>query len=81
MAVYRFRVKGNGSCGSVKYTEGMNIEVADTSARKGENPFNTKVEKLFIQEFADKYHLNQDFSTVNAIRGLFKRDILEVEEM
>ena len=27
MAVYRFRVKGNGTVGNLKYTEGMNIEV------------------------------------------------------
>ena len=81
MAVYRFRVKGNGSSGVVKYTEGMNIEVADTSARSGENPFNSKIEKLFIQEFADKYNIVLDFSTTTAIKGIFKRDKLDVEEM
>jgi hypothetical protein len=59
----------------------MNIEVADTSARRGENPFNSKVEKLFIQEFADKYNIVLDFSTSTAIKGIFKRDRLDVEEM
>ena len=29
MAVYRFRIKGNGSAGGVKYTDGMNVEVAN----------------------------------------------------
>ncbi len=81
MAVYRFRVKGNGSIGSVKYTDGMNVEVADTLARKGDNPFNTRVEKIFIQEFASKYNLKQDFSTTTAIKGMFRRDRLDVIEI
>lgn len=32
MAVYRFRVKGSGSVGGVKYTDGMNVEVAVTGS-------------------------------------------------
>lgn len=81
MVVYRFRVKGNGSSGVVKYTDGMNVEVTDTTALKGANPYNTKIEKLFIQEFANKYNLKQDSSTISSIKGLFKRDRLEVQEM
>jgi hypothetical protein len=81
MAVYRFKVKGNGSIGGLKYTEGMNIEVSDTSAGKGQKPINTKVEKLFIQEFAHKYNLKEDFSTISNIKSLFNSDRLEVEEM
>jgi hypothetical protein len=81
MAVYRFRVKGNGSTGVVKYTDGMNIEVADSQGRKGDNPFNTRVEKLFVQEFASKYNLKDDFSTTSAIKAMFKRDRLDVTEI
>ena len=81
MAVYRFRVKGNGSCGVVKFTDGMNVEVTDLQARKGDNPFNTRTKKIFVQEFAGKYNLKQDFSTTSAIEAMFKRDRLEVQEI
>lgn len=81
MAVYRFRVKGNGSTGGVKYTDGMNVEVADPQARKGDSPFNTRVEKLFVQQFASKYNLKDDFSTTSAIKAMFKRDRLDVTEI
>ena len=79
MAVYRFRIKGNGTVGGVKYTDGMNIEVADTSARKGELPWNTRVEKLFIQEFADKYHVQT--SNLIHIKMLFNRHSCDVIEL
>lgn len=79
MAVYRFRVKGNGSSGGVKYTDGMNIEVAVTGLGSSGSPFNNIVEKLFIQEFAKKYNIQEkDFS---GIRMLFKRDRLDVQEI
>ena len=81
MAVYRFVVKGNGVCGVVKYTAGMNVEVADTQARKGDNPFNTRTKKIFVQEFASKYDIKQDFSTISAIEAMFKRDRLDAQEI
>ena len=79
MAVYKFRVKGNGTAGGIKYTEGMNIEVVDSSARKGANPWNTKVEKLFIQEFAQKY--NVTIANSSGIKMLFKRERCDVTEL
>jgi len=81
MAVYRFTVKNNGVCGVVRYTAGMNVEVADTQARQGDNPFNTRTKKIFIQEFASKYNLKQDFSTTSALEAMFKRDKLDAQEI
>jgi hypothetical protein len=79
MAVYQFRIKKNGSAGGVKYTEGMNIEVIDPKARKGENPWNTKVKDLFIQEFAKKYNVGAN--NLSGIKMLFNRDSCDVTEM
>ena len=76
-AVYKFRVKGNGSAGNVKYTDGMNVEVAASRSSVFETPFNTTVEKIFIQEFARKY--NVEPSSYSGIKMLFKRDYLDVE--
>ena len=77
-AVYRFRVKGNGSAGGVKYVDGMNIEVAVTGI--GANtPFNNIVEKLFVQEFARKYNIEPRFHS--SIKTLFRRERLDVERM
>lgn len=77
-AVYRFRVKGNGTSGGVKYVDGMNIEVAVTGI--GANtPFNNIVEKLFVQEFARKYNIEPRFHS--SIKTLFRRERLDVERM
>jgi len=61
MAVYRFRVKGNGSVGVVKYTDGMNIEVTDLQARKGDNPFNTRTKKILFKSLQANTILNKIF--------------------
>ena len=79
MPVYRFRVKGNGSTGGVKFTEGMNVEVAITGFGSNSSPFNNIVEKLFVKEFARKYNVEKRF--VQNINGLFKRDRLDVEKL
>ena len=77
-AVYRFRVKGNGSAGGVKYVDGMNIEVA-VSGLGADTPFNNIVEKLFVQEFARKYNIEPRLHT--SIKSLFRRERLDVERM
>lgn len=77
-AVYRFRVKGNGTAGGVKYVEGMNIEVA-VSGLGASNPFNNIVEKLFVQEFARKYNIEARHHS--AIKMLYKRDRVDFERM
>ncbi len=79
MAVYRFRIKGNGTAGGVKYTDGMNIEVVDPRARKGENPWNTTVKVLFVQEFSKKYNI--EARNASGIKMLFDRDSCDVEEL
>ncbi len=76
-AVYRFRVKGNGSVGGVQYVDGMNIEVAVSGLGAGGSPFNNIVEKLFVQEFARKYNVEPRFHS--SIKSLFKRDRLDVD--
>lgn len=76
-AVYRFRVKGNGSAGGVQYVDGMNIEVAVSGLGAGGSPFNNIVEKLFVQESARKYNVEPRFHS--SIKSLFKRDRLDVE--
>ena len=76
----QFRIKGNGTCGAVKFTDGMNVEVTNISERrKGANPFNTTVEKLFVQEFANKYHIEP--KNISAIRMLFNRQRCDVTEL
>jgi len=79
MAVYRFRVKGNGSSGGVKYTDGMNVEVAVTGLGSQGSPFNNVVEKLFVQEFARKYNVEPRQHL--GIKALFKRSYLDVEQI
>lgn len=76
-AVYRFRVKGSGSAGGVKYADGMNIEVAVNGLGASGTPYNTVVEKLFVQEFARKYNIEPRFHF--GIKMLFKHDRLDVE--
>lgn len=76
-AVYRFRIKGSGSCGTVKYTDGMNIEVAVKGSSAKSSPFNTHVKDLFVQEFARKYNLEPN--SHSSIKPLFNRDRLDVE--
>jgi hypothetical protein len=76
-AVYRFRIKGNGSAGGVKYADGMNVEVAVTGLGSGGSPFNNIVEKKFVEEFARKYNIEPRFHS--GIRMLFKRDSVDVE--
>lgn len=76
-AVFRFRIKGNGTAGGVKYVDGMNIEVAVSGFGASGSPFNTTVEKLFVQEFARKYNIEPRFHS--SIKMLFKRDRLDVE--
>jgi hypothetical protein len=75
-AVFRYRIKGNGTAGGVKYVDGMNIEVA-VSGIGAESPFNNMVEKLFIQEFARKYNIEPRFHT--GIKMLYNRQYLDVE--
>jgi len=76
-AVYRFRIKGNGSAGGVKYADGMNVEVAVTGLGSGGSPFNNIVEKKFVEEFARKYNIEPRF--YSGIRMLFKRDSVNLE--
>jgi hypothetical protein len=75
--VYRFRVKGTGSAGGVKYADGMNVEVAISGLGASGSPFNSTVEKLFVQEFARKYNIESRFQT--GIKMLFKRENVDVE--
>jgi hypothetical protein len=77
MPVYRFRVKGNGSSGGVKYTEGMNIEVAVTGLGSNGSPFNNIVEKLFVQEFMSKYRVEERLKF--GVKAMFKSSRLDVE--
>lgn len=78
-AVYRFRIKGNGSAGGFKYVDGMNVEVAVSGLGAGGSPFNNIVEKLFVQEIARKYNVEPRFHS--GIKMLFKRDSVDVEIM
>lgn len=78
-AVYRFRIKGNGSAGGFKYVDGMNVEVAVSGLGAGGSPFNNIVEKLFVQEIARKYNIEPRFHS--GIKMLFKRDSVDVEIM
>jgi len=79
MAVFRFRVKGNGSSGGVKYTDGMNVEVAVTGLGSSGSPFNTITKKIFVQEFAQKYNVEPRLK--NGIEALFISSRLDVEEI
>lgn len=76
-AVYRFRVKGNGSAGGFTYVDGMNVEVAVSGDGVGNSPFNTAVKDLFVQEMARKY--NAESRHLSGIKMLFNRDSLDVE--
>lgn len=78
-AVYRFRIKGNGTAGGVKYADGMNVEVAVTGLGSVGSPFNNIVEKKFIEEFARKYNIEPRFHS--GIKMLFKRDSVDVERI
>ncbi|SRX76263.1 hypothetical protein AEQU3_03262 [Aequorivita antarctica] len=78
-AVYRFRIKGSGSAGAVKYADGMNVEVAVNGLGSQGTPYNNIVEKLFVQEFARKYNIEPRFHS--GIKMLFKRDRLDVEKL
>lgn len=78
-AVYRFRIKGNGTAGGVKYADGMNVEVAVTGLGSGGSPFNNIVEKKFVEEFARKYNIEPRFHS--GIKMLFKRDSVDVERI
>lgn len=77
--VYRFRIKGSGTAGGVKYADGMNVEVAVNGLGASGSPFNNIVEKLFVQEFASKYNVEPRFHS--GIKMLFKQDRLDVEIM
>jgi hypothetical protein len=77
--VYRFRIKGSGTAGGVKYADGMNIEVAVNGLGASGSPFNNIVEKLFVQEFASKYNIEPRFHS--GIKMLFKQDRVDVEIM
>ena len=74
--VFRFRIKGNGSAGGVKYVDGMYVEIAVSGLGAG-SPFNNIVEKLFVQEFARKYNIEPRF--YSGIKMLYKRQYLDVE--
>lgn len=76
-AVYRFRIKGNGRVGNVQYVDGMNLEVAISGLGASGSPFNTTLQKLFVQEFARKYNVAP--KDQSAIVMLFKPDRLDVE--
>lgn len=78
-AVYKFKVKGSGSVGGVKYIDGMNIEVAISGLGSSGSPFNNIVEKLFVQEFARKYNIEPRLHS--SIKGLFNRDRLDAEAL
>lgn len=78
-AVYRFRIKGNGSAGGFQYVNGMNVEVAVTGIGANGSPFNNIVEKLFVQEIVKKYNVEPRFQS--GIKMLFKSDSLHVERM
>jgi uncharacterized protein YgiM (DUF1202 family) len=78
-AVYRFRINGSGSAGGFYYADGMNVEVAVTGLGAGGSPFNSIVEKLFVQEIARKYNVEPRLHS--GIKMLFKRDSLDVEIM
>lgn len=75
--VYRFRVIGNGTAGTVQYTDGMNVEVAVNGLGASGSPFNSAVKELFVKEFAKKYNIDPRFQS--GIKMLFKKDRLEVE--
>lgn len=79
MAVYRFRVKGNGSSGGVKYTDGMNVEVTVTGLGSNGSPFNNIVEKLFIQEFMSKYRVEERLRS--GVKAMFISRRLDVEKI
>ncbi len=74
--VYRYRIKGNGNAGGVKYVDGMYIEIA-VSGLGADTPFNNILEKLFVQEFAKKYNIEP--RSYSGIKMLYKRQYLEVE--
>lgn len=78
-AVYKFRVKGNGSIGGLKYIDGMNVEVAVSGLGSSGSPFNTMVEKLFVEEFAKKYNVTPNLHST--VKLLFRRANLDVEEL
>lgn len=78
-AVFRFRIKGNGSAGGFKFADGMNVEVAVTGLGASGSPFNSIVEDLFVKEIARKY--NVEPRCHSGIKMLFKRDSLDVEVM
>ena len=73
MPVYKFRVKNNMSYGRVNLTSGMNVEVVDEPLFS--SMWNTRVQDLFVKEFAKKYQITSD------IRGLFNRNYLDAEEL
>lgn len=73
MPVYKFRVKNNMSYGRVNLTSGMNVEVVDEPLFS--SMWNTRVQDLFVKEFAKKYQITED------IRGLFNRNYIDGEEL
>ena len=73
MPVYKFRVKNNMSYGRVNLTSGMNVEVVDEPLFS--SMWNTRVQDLFVKEFAKKYQITSD------IRGLFNRNYIDGEEL
>ncbi len=73
MPVYKFRVKNNLSYGRVDLTSGMNVEIVDEPLFS--SMWSTRVEDLFVKEFAKKYQITAD------IRGLFNRNYIDGEEL
>jgi len=77
--VYKFRIKGSGTAGAVKFVDGMNVEVAVNGLGSSGSPFNSVVKELFVKEFANKYNIEPQFQS--GIKMLFKQDRLDVEIM
>lgn len=75
MATYRFRLKRNGSIGGLVYTAGMNVEVTVSPDFYEDIPFISTREKLFVQEFIDKYGIEARHHA--SVRFLFNQDYLE----
>ena len=73
MPVYKFRVKNNLSYGRVDLTSGMNVEIVDEPLLS--SMWSTRVEDLFVKEFAKKYQITAD------LRGLFNRNYIDGEEL
>ena len=77
MVIYKYTIKkGSGTSGGVKYTKGMNVEIAVTGMAASGSGFNSTTRKIFIEEFARKYNIPTNKH--NGIGALFLPSILEI---